>query len=143
MYTIKWVPEDPVQNLLAELRALEQTDPAAYERLDFTTVPTAPIPADMDRDSPIWAMDISGNASSAKTPRRSSRSIRSAPGPPPHRRGKGKRMCGRFTYGNGLALAGWFAVSTWPEALPQHNVAPTQAVPTVLWNRETAARAVR
>jgi len=52
-------------------------------------------------------------------------------------------MCGRFTYGDPGALAALFAFPTWPEAPPRHNVAPGQDVPTVIWNRETAAREVR
>ncbi len=60
MYKIKWTPEDRIEHLLEELRSLEQTDAAAYEMLDFATLPTAPIPPEVDMDYPIWAMDIYG-----------------------------------------------------------------------------------
>ncbi len=34
---------------------------AEYEMLDFDMLPTAPIPPDIDREYPVWAMDIYGN----------------------------------------------------------------------------------
>jgi hypothetical protein len=58
MYTVEWTPGDPIQNLLAELRTLERTQPHEYEMHVFAMLPTAPIPADVDMEYPIWAMDI-------------------------------------------------------------------------------------
>ncbi len=58
MYTVEWTPEDPIHNLLAELRTLERTQPHEYEMLVFAMLPTGPIPADVDMEYPIWAMDI-------------------------------------------------------------------------------------
>ena len=60
MYTVKWTLEDPIEHLLDELRSLEQTDPYAYEMLDFDQLATAPIPPDIDMEYPVWAMDIRG-----------------------------------------------------------------------------------
>ncbi len=60
MYTLKWTPEDLIQHLVEELRTLERTQPDEYEMLDFAQLPTAQIPADIDLDYPVWAMDISG-----------------------------------------------------------------------------------
>ena len=40
-------------------------------------------------------------------------------------------------------MAALFEMPAWPESPPRHNVAPTQGVPTVRWNKETAAREVR
>ena len=52
-------------------------------------------------------------------------------------------MCGRFTYGDAKSLAALFQVPTWPESPLRHNVALTQEISTVRWNREAAAREVR
>ena len=58
MYTVEWTPGDPIQNLLAELCTLERTQPHEYEMLVFAMLPTAPIPADVEMEYPIWAMDL-------------------------------------------------------------------------------------
>ena len=34
MSTVKWIPEDPINKLLGELRTLERTQPYEYEMLD-------------------------------------------------------------------------------------------------------------
>ncbi len=52
-------------------------------------------------------------------------------------------MCGRFTYGDAPSFAALFDLPAWPEVPSRHNVAPSQQVPTVVWNRERAAREVR
>jgi len=52
-------------------------------------------------------------------------------------------VCGPFTYGDATSLAALFEMPAWSEFPPRHNVAPTQGVPTVRWNKETAARELR
>jgi putative SOS response-associated peptidase YedK len=52
-------------------------------------------------------------------------------------------VCNRFTYVDATSLAALFEMPAWPEGPPRHNVAPTQGVPTVRWNTETADREVR
>ena len=38
MSTVKWIPEDPIDKLLGELRTLERTQPYEYEMLDCVTL---------------------------------------------------------------------------------------------------------
>jgi len=52
-------------------------------------------------------------------------------------------MCGRFTLGETDKLAELFDLREWSPVPARYNVAPSQAVPVVVLNRETAAREVR
>jgi putative SOS response-associated peptidase YedK len=49
-------------------------------------------------------------------------------------------MCGRFSLGATIRVAQLFDLPNWPEVPPRYNIAPSQEVPTVIRNRETAAR---
>jgi putative SOS response-associated peptidase YedK len=52
-------------------------------------------------------------------------------------------MCGRFSLGATIRVAQLFDLPDWPDAPPRYNIAPTQDVPAVIQNRETARREFR
>jgi putative SOS response-associated peptidase YedK len=52
-------------------------------------------------------------------------------------------MCGRFSLGSTIRVGQLFNRPNWPETPPWYNIAPSQDVPAVIQNRETAAREYR
>jgi putative SOS response-associated peptidase YedK len=52
-------------------------------------------------------------------------------------------MCGRFSLGATIRVAQVFDLPEWPDIPPRYNIAPSQAVPVVIQNRETARRELR
>ena len=52
-------------------------------------------------------------------------------------------MCGRFSLGATIRIGQLFDLPNWPETPPRYNIAPSQDVPAVIQNRETAAREFR
>jgi putative SOS response-associated peptidase YedK len=52
-------------------------------------------------------------------------------------------MCGRFSLGATIQIAQLFDLPDWPDVPPRYNIAPSQNVPAVIQNRETARREFR
>jgi putative SOS response-associated peptidase YedK len=52
-------------------------------------------------------------------------------------------MCGRFSLGATIRIGQVFDLPDWPETPPRYNIAPSQAVPAVIQNRESGGREVR
>jgi len=52
-------------------------------------------------------------------------------------------MCGRFSLGATIRTGQLFDLPNWPETPPRYNIAPSQGVPAVIQNRETAGREAR
>jgi putative SOS response-associated peptidase YedK len=52
-------------------------------------------------------------------------------------------MCGRFSLGATIKVGQLFDVPDWPDMPPRYNIAPSQNVPAVIQNRETASRELR
>jgi len=52
-------------------------------------------------------------------------------------------MCGRFSLGATIRVGQLFDLPNWPETPPRYNIAPSQAVPAVIQNRETGTREFR
>jgi putative SOS response-associated peptidase YedK len=52
-------------------------------------------------------------------------------------------MCGRFSLGATIKVAQLFDLPDWPDMPPRYNIAPSQDVPAVIQNRETASRELR
>jgi len=52
-------------------------------------------------------------------------------------------MCGRFSLGATVRVAQVFDLPDWSEVQPRYNIAPSQDIPAVVQNRETASREVR
>jgi len=52
-------------------------------------------------------------------------------------------MCGRFSLGATIRVGQLFDLPNRPETPPRYNIAPSQAVPAVIQNRETGTREFR
>ena len=60
---INWTPNLPIEKLIDELNEIERgltEDQKIDDVVDMTSLPSAPIPDDIDTSYPVWAMDSAG-----------------------------------------------------------------------------------
>ena len=63
MRKIKWIPNLPIEKLIEELAEIERglsEEQKLEDVVDMASLPSAPIPPDIDTSYPVWAMDTRG-----------------------------------------------------------------------------------
>jgi len=64
METIKWTPNNDIEELIEELgeiqESMDEQDWKAWADENYAQLPSAPIPPEADTSYPIWAMDNGG-----------------------------------------------------------------------------------